>query len=70
MCIRDRLRGLAETTHSDHAGELWVTRHGPWIKPYHDEPEYQAFVDRLEQLAAEQRALLLELSGGAYPLPK
>lgn len=55
---------------SDTRNEAMNSHHAPWIRPFHDEPAYQAMIAAQEKRAAEQRALLLTMNGGSYPLPE
>lgn len=64
------LEDLALDTSSETRSDVLIDHHAPWVRPYHDEPAYQAMIAAQEQRAAEQRALLLEMNDGAYPLPE
>jgi hypothetical protein len=61
---------LALDTSSETRSDVLIDHHAPWVRPYHNEPAYQAMIAAQEQRAAEQRALLLEMNDGVYPLPE
>ncbi len=64
------LEDLVESPIFDTLNFLRDTRNMPWIQAYATEPAFRAFEESFERRAAEQRALLLELNGGSYPLPE
>ena len=66
----DVLESLPETLEIESLIVLRDLQHEPWIRDYVTEPAFQAMVANLEQHATEQRQLLFEMNGGAYPLPE
>ena len=71
---RDRalevLAALRDSTSLYTQNQHQSNRHTPWVREYWEEPVYQEFEEALQRHAAAQRELLLELNGGAYPLPE
>ena len=71
---RDRalevLAALRDSTNLDIRNQHQARLHTPWVREYWQEPVYREFEEAMQQHAAAQRELLLELNGGAYPLPE
>ena len=66
----ETLEDLANSPIFETLNAIRDTRNKPWIQAYATEPAFRALEESFERRAAEQRALLLELNGGSYPLPE